>query len=321
MHLDHPAHARPGIQPFPDRLHVVTMVSNPVRWRSRYENYWRFHEHVQHSGATLHTCEVAFGGRPFEVTEPGNPMHLQLRTHTELWHKENALNLIINRLPPEVKYIAWIDADVKFARNDWAQETLQLLQHYQFLQMFSHAQDLSHHHEPGNIMSSFMYNWTHSPEAFGHRPKGTYYGRGPHWHPGYAWAARRGALNRVGSLIDWAIMGAADWIMACALVGKVESALGSAYHPNYKHLSRAWEKRAEKHIQRNVGYMPGLLYHMYHGDKKKRNYETRHKLLVDTQFDPTVDLKRDTQGLWQIEPDARQLRDGLRAYNRARDED
>ncbi len=320
-YIDHPAHCRIGVHPLPDRLHVITMISNPIRWRSRYENYWRFHEHVKHSGAILWTVEVAFGDRPFEVTTPDDPHHLQLRTRDEIWHKENALNLLIQRLPVEAKYIAWIDADVKFARNDWAQETIQLLQHYDFLQMFSHSTDLTRDYEPGATMTGFMYNWINTPDQFGVVPQGYYYGRGPHWHPGYAWAARRDALDKVGVLIDWAIMGAADWTMACALVGKVEAALGPDYGEMYKKLAREWQNRAERHIRRNVGYMPGLLYHYYHGEKKDRAYGDRHKLLVKTQFDPTVDIKRDWQGLWQLEPEAIELRDGLRAYNRARNED
>src|SRR5439155_23489062 len=196
----HPAHATPQVLPLDDTLHVVTMVSNPVRWRSRYENYWRFHDHVSHSGAILWTVEVAFGDRPFEVTEPDDPHHLQLRTRDELWHKENALNLLIERLPSSAKYIAWVDADVKFARADWVQETLQQLQHFDFVQMFSHAQDLTADYAPGSVMTGFVYNWLHDRSSFdkiaSYGAYATYgtYGRAANWHPGYAWPARRSAL-------------------------------------------------------------------------------------------------------------------------------
>jgi hypothetical protein len=74
-----------------------------------------FQRHVETSGATLYTFEVAFGGREFEITEPNNPRHLQLRASSELWRKENALNLMAQRLPAEAQYLAWIDADVQFA--------------------------------------------------------------------------------------------------------------------------------------------------------------------------------------------------------------
>jgi len=71
--IDHPSHGRGGIQPFPDRLHVLAMLENPLRWRARYRNYWMFQRQIETSGAILYTCEIAFGGRDFEITEPNNP--------------------------------------------------------------------------------------------------------------------------------------------------------------------------------------------------------------------------------------------------------
>src|SRR5437867_5368381 len=62
--------------------------------------------------------------RPFEITESTNPRHLQLRTYSEIWHKENALNLLINRLPPEARYICWADADLFWTNNRWCQDTI-----------------------------------------------------------------------------------------------------------------------------------------------------------------------------------------------------
>ena len=159
---------------------------------------------------------MAFGGRQFEVTQAGNPRHLQLRTSHEIWHKENALNLLIQRLPAEAKYVAWIDADVKFSRPDWAQETLQLLQHYDVLQMFSHAQDVGPNYEPLTTTPGFLYKWVtdqpspHEPKFMAQKPAYGYYSvhSGQFWHPGFAWAAKRSALESVGMLIDHAILGA-----------------------------------------------------------------------------------------------------------------
>ena len=145
--IDHPSHAKPGIHPFPDKLHVVTAIINPQRFRSRYDLFRAFEHRVDTSSAVLHVVEVAFGGRHFEITRPDNPNHLQLRIHMEeLWHKENSLNLLIAdviRRIPQAKYFAWVDADVQFARADWAQETLHQLQHYHVVQMWSMCQDLS----------------------------------------------------------------------------------------------------------------------------------------------------------------------------------
>src|SRR2546421_8739319 len=93
--IDHRSQAQSHLQPFPDRLHVLTAISNPQRFRSRYDLFWAFEKRVRDAGAILHVAEVALGGRPFEVADPDNLDHLPLRTNFEIWHKENALNLLV----------------------------------------------------------------------------------------------------------------------------------------------------------------------------------------------------------------------------------
>lgn len=327
--IDHPSQARPGVHVLPDRLHVATMLENPQRWRSRYWNYWMFERECEAAGAILYTAEIAFGERHFEVTRPDDPRHLQLRTTSEIWHKENALNLLMQRLPADAKYVAWIDADVKFTRADWAQETLQLLQHYDVVQMFSHAQDVGPEYEPLRTTPGFLYKWVeerpkpHDANFGASRQAYGYYsvGSGKFWHPGFAWAAKRSALDRVGMLIDWAILGSGDWHMAAALVGQVNRSLCSGYSPAYIRKCRDWQEQAEKHIRRNVGYLPGLVNHFFHGAKRNRAYDQRWRLLAQAGYDPQLDLKRDWQGLYQLTERSMMLRDGIRQYGRMRNED
>jgi hypothetical protein len=218
---------------------------------------------------------------------------------------------------------------VKFTRPDWAQETLQLLQHYDVVQMFSHAQDVGPDYEPLGTTPGFFYKWVvdrPSPHdaAFG-TPKRAYgyysVSSGQFWHPGFAWAAKRSALESVGMLIDWAILGSGDWHMASALVGQVERSLCAGYSPAYIRRCRDWQERAEKYIRRNVGYVPGLVNHFFHGTKRNRAYDQRWKLLALAGYDPQVDLKRDWQGLFQLADRSTTLRDGIRQYGRMRNED
>lgn len=314
------------------------MLSNPVRWRSRYANYQKFAKHVADSGAILYTCEIAFGGRAFEITQPDNPFHLQLRTTDELWHKENGMNLMMARLPADAKYIAWIDADVMFQRPDWAQETLHLLQHYDFIQMFSYAHDMNSNNEITSTHSGFMFQYAEvvsnrvanitagdfSKAAFIPPHLSSTSGSGGssgYWHPGFAWAAKKTALNAVGGLIDFSILGSADWHMAWSLIGKANYSLAAGLTQNYRNGVKEWEARANQHIKQNVSYMPGSVTHSFHGLKAKRYYGSRWKLLVNSKYDPLVDIKKDTQGLWQLSGNNLTLRDGIREYARIRNED
>lgn len=322
---------RAALQDIPEVLDVVAVISNPCRYESRYNLYRAWERYVRYSGARLTTVELAYGNRPFEITtanksfdnqddelpQPGagSVQHIQLRTGHELWHKENMVNVGIARLPRDWKYVAWVDADVVFARPDWVQETLQQLQHYAVVQMFTHSLNLKPNYEAmGSPRKSFMAAYRDGDPLGGDSYSGL-----P--HPGFAWAARRDAVNMLGGLLDTAILGSADLHMARALVGDVERGLPQGISAGYVEALTTWQDRALRHIQGNVGAMEGLCLHYWHGKRVDRRYNDRWKVLVDTQYDPEFDLKRDWQQLWQMTDRNAQLRDGIRRYFRARNED
>lgn len=337
--LEHPSQAKGGISPFPDRLYVVTPIFNPLRFRSRYENYRAFEKKCHDAGAILYTVECAFGDRPFEVTEPDDPYDIQVRTWSEIWLKERLINIGVARIQdrhPNWGKVAWIDADVDFARPDWAQETLHQLEHYMWVQMFSHAQDLGPNYEPLlkpydpnnlsflGLYQGYIYSYLHNvPFMFG----GDYY-YPPHpkkplayWHPGFAHACRREAYDAVGGLFDISIAGNGDHLMCAALIGMAERAIPKGMHKSFSDALLGWQERAQKYIQRDIGYVPGLLMHHWHGKKVDRKYTDRWKLLIEEQYDWTKDLKYDPQMLWQLTDRNWQLRDKLRFYMRGRNED
>ena len=338
-YLDHVSHAKPGIKVFPDVLYVICVISNPCRYRTRYELYRAFEKHMEESGAILYTVEMAYGGRPFEITEANNPYHIQLRSDKELWFKENMINIGISRLPSDWKYVAWIDADTMFVRPDWVQETIHQLQHHKFVQMFSQVQNVDSNYRPISAHHSvgFVYNWHHNIWINIGKDKKTDY---PYacfcedevlniwkWYgpPGGAWAAQRDAIDEVGGVIDVGILGSGDVYMASALIGELKFNLQKGLTKEYvRHLS-IWEERATLHIRRNIGYVDGLMIHYWHGSFKNRGYETRNEILIRHKFNPDIDLKRDWQGLWQLvdhgEERSVALRDKIRGYFRRRQED
>lgn len=336
------------------KLVVVTAISNPVRYRTRYNLYRKFAKHVQESGVQLMTVEMAFGDgvRPFEVTTPDNPWNVQLRSTHELWHKENMLNIGISRIPiRDWQYVAWIDSDIDFVRPDWAQETIHQLQHYQFVQMFSTALDIGPPPALDVIGTNIGMNYCYlNPDLPGMPPlivdgrlnhkrhvssdtkalKGGEYGlRGKDgrifFHPGYAHAARRSAIDIVGGLLDIGILGAGDHHMALALLGLAEDAMPADVTPEYRDVVMQWQARCDRYIRRNIGYVPGVITHGYHGPKADRKYWSRWRILSENKFNPHTDIKRDAQGLWQLHDDGSDrsvlLRDLIRGYFRGRNED
>lgn len=307
------------IQPVDAPLYVVVPVINPSRYRSRYSLYHDFQKYITDTGAVLYTVEAAFGDRDFEVTDAANPRHIRLRTSHEVWHKENLINIGVSRLPADWKYVAWIDADIQFARPDIVAETIHQLQHFSVVQMFAHATDLGPRHEPLRSFDGFVVQWMRQNSALG-----TDMGQYSAWHPGYAWACRRDAWDYLGGLIDFAIVGSADRYMACGLTGEIAQSLSAEIVrdcPTYTEWCFEWQARAETYIKRNIGFVDGLLLHYFHGAKKNRGYLNRSVILWQNRFDPARDIKRDWQGLWQLTDRKVRMRDQLRAYFRSRDED
>lgn len=323
----------------PDRitqpLDVLLTVFNNARWRTRWKHYEDFVSHAECAGAAVRvwTVEVIFGAREAAVTDPSNPRHLQLYTSTELWHKERSQNLLVRHVlaqHPDAEYFAFVDADVTFARHDWADETRHALQHFDVVQMWRDAYDLDH---AGNIIQrhkSFAACRHDGDPRSAEAASGYYHGEGKkepiaYWHPGYAWAWRRSALDAVGGLIDHGILGSGDFHMAYALVGQLELTLKRDLAPGYVQLMIQWERRAEYSIKHNVGCMQGSLLHHWHGPKAARRYKDRWKILEETRFDPSIDITTDAQGLYRFvhfgEARSDRLRDLCRNYFFERDED
>ena len=345
--VSHPSHAPysvPAIQAFPDRLNVITSLFNPLRYRARYRNYHAFAKHVADAGAILTTVECAFGARPFEITDADNPLHVQVRTPDELWLKENLMNIGISRLPAGARYIATIDADLAFQRPDWAQETMQMLQHHPAVQMYSAITYLGPDHEPLHTMESFADRWVsgrpirvgrsgvaenpvfYSRNRAGKAVSCSYDSGTPaemkknQWgQPGGAWAYRREALDMAGGLLDACILGSADSLMAYAMIGLLDPAMkDEGYDSGYLKLLLEWERRAETAFRKNIGVVRGGVTHYWHGKMHERRYGLRNRILVENRFDPYRDLKRDTQGVCRLHDDGSErfvrLRDDLRSY-------
>ena len=240
----------------------------------------------------------------------------------------------VGRLPHDWQQACWLDSDVHFARPNWVGECIHKLQHYSFLQMFSHARDLGpnyemlpeqYPHADGRGFVSAFYDGLLDAKINANEGQIAYAGYAGRVFPGLAWACTRKAWDDVGGLIDFAIWGGGDWHMAHALIEKTEGMMRNDLHRDYKKLVMQWYYRCHTHIRRNVGCMEGTILHNWHGRKTDRGYNAKHALLAHIGFDPLRHLKRDYQGLYQLHDDRStafvQLRDLMRKVAKERDED
>lgn len=277
-------------------LYVIAVISNPARYKTRYRLYREFEAYMNaNPKVKLYTVEMAYGDRPFEVTSASNPRHIQVRSKDELWHKENLINIGVSALPQDWKYMAWIDADTKFARYDWAEETIHQLQHYPIVQLFSHSLFLDAQYAPQHGAPSLAYGYRNSRESFDpNRPVIAMafkeYGETP-YKTGLGWAYTREAYENIGGMMDRCIIGSADYHMAAAFIGDAEKTIPSESSDAYKTMILRWQDNAYAYIQGRIGYVDGLILHFWHGEMKDRRYRERWKIV--NNFDPDLHIVRD----------------------------
>jgi hypothetical protein len=294
-------------------LHVVTAVANPLRWQSRIRLYRDFERHMRDSGVQLTVVECAYGDRPHEIAPCDGVRHIPVRARTLVWTKENLLNIGIASLPQDWKYVAWVDADIRFRRPDWASETLHALQLHDVVQPWTDCYDLGPNGEHLAVHRAFCRVWRDGG------PIGA--GYGTFAHPGYAWAGTRQALEWVGGLVETAALGAGDHHMALALIGRVEASVPGGVTDGYRRPLSRWQARATRHIAGNIAAVPGTIEHAWHGPKKSRRYIERWDVLTRHGFDPDEDLKRNVWGVLELADNKPALRRDMDAYFRVRAED
>lgn len=280
---------------------VITVVFNPIRYRSKVELYHKFDEHMTRSGVTLLTVECIFEkeehlGLPkqkFEITKANDPRHLQITAPSVFWLKENLINIAVKRLPTYVEYIAWLDADIEFERLDWPHLAIKQLQIFPIVQLFQLAFFLGPSGKKNVLRQdhSFVYAIQHDQKVDAHRSSDCCV------HPGYAWAMRRDLFDQLGGLLEFSILGSADLHFAFALYNRIDETIPNEIHDDYRYLAQLWGDRLAQIADNGakVGYLPLNIYHYWHGNRQDRRYNERWSLLEQSHFSPFVDLEKNNQ--------------------------
>ncbi len=307
-------------------LHVAAMFSNPYRWHTRQALFNNFRRHMAGlPNIKLYVGELAYHERNFEVTSIDHPLDFQWRTQDVLWHKENVLNQVVSRFDRDWQYGAYIDGDMFFNRHDLGLETIHQLQLHDWVQMFSSLVDLGPDNMPVKIFKSFARAYLESgSRGVGGYSKALLYEPGKKFGigaTGGAWAFRRKAFDTCGGLLDTCILGSGDWHMSYGLIGE------RVAHPEIDKCGKkyvdsilAWQARAAA-IRKNIGCVDVMASHFWHSSRHSRGYGTRWRILRDNDYDPRVDIYRDSNGIYQLDPGRMRFRDDIRHYFMSRVED
>lgn len=303
---------------------ALTTYFNPIRYKRRLSNYRIFRANLH---IPLVTVELSFDGQ-FELSKNDAHVLIQLSGGAVLWQKERLLNIALKSIPSDVKNITWLDCDILFERKDWVEEAeRQLHDRYNVIQLFSKVVYLdkedtgpalvnghnSYRTIPGLVA---VYN-KHNVSLLDKLP--VVADGGIIYNPGLAWAAKKEIFAEHG-FYDLAIVGAGDLYMASSIFGRMNSLI--EFHAVNKPRSEnylKWGRPFHRTVANKVGYIPGEVFHLWHGDIINRNYKNRFKILAD--FNPQNDVYIGDNGVWHWTKPNTALAGQLRAHFVNRRED
>lgn len=282
-------------------LALVTCHFNPLKYRRALENYNRFRDALGHE---ITTVELSFDDE-FEIEDA---IHIRGDERNLMWQKERLLNLAIASLPEQVDQIAWLDSDFLFLNKNWFEQAERMLDDFAAIQLVSHFHFTDRQGEIVRVAESFAHSWRQGRfelRAGGH---------------GGAWAARRAVIPQ--GIYDGDIIGGGDTALIHAWTGRPHS-----YGQRWARLPKMqgrFLKWAETHgplVDGSIGCVPGDAIHLWHGDRKHRQYVSRSHILTRHLFDPRRDIRIGTNGVWEWCSDKPQLHREVREYFQNRRED
>jgi hypothetical protein len=224
-------------------------------------------------------------------------------------------------LPSSCRKIAWLDCDVLFKNREWVGQTAEALDHFVAVQPFGRAvrlpQGLRDFDGRGTAFNSFAKVYTHNKKMAG---TGIF---DRHGHTGFAWAARRELFEHCG-LYDTCLTGTGDHLMAHAFTdstfGPCTARMIGAQGAYTRHYTR-WAAEAQKIVIGRVGFVPGALLHLWHGEDTNRRYSEHNLHFQNFNFDPDQHLTHDENELWMWRNAPPQMRKWAEVMFRMRLED
>lgn len=281
-------------------LAAVCCFFNPMKYRRPVENWHRFRTALR-DDLPLYSVELSFDGE-FQ-TESTWKIRGNLQDHL-MWQKERLLNLAAEKVPAEYDKIAWLDTDVLFLNEGWVEEAEELLDEKPVVQLFDSVVMLDETHGPigrGRGIGAAV--------ADGLQPSRS--------HPGFAWAARREVLP----LLDDHILGLADAAMAYAWLGRCNNWLSARMNPDWREEYLNWALPQYERVRGNLGYVSGDVLHLWHGTRTNRRYRAGWSYLTSQGYQPSTDIRVDSNGLWTWTGAKQQMQRLVRRYFRERKED
>ena len=273
----------------------VEQATEIVTYHFNAHNRERLRANYAHWSAKLgkrHTC-YEVGSRGQEIASS-----VHFRSDSVIWQKERLINLALASIGPHARYFAWVDHDLLFERADWLEVGTDLINRgADCVQLFDSVAYYDRHGNKIEDRAGSVASWQRR-------------GKIDNTAPGGAWIASVAWLRSIGGVYDRNICGGGDATFLEAVTG----ARTNYVQRQTRHLRADCEAYVQRVGKASVAFVPGVVRHLWHGDREHRQYTSRDEILTRHDFDPQRDFILANSGLYELRDPFGQLAADIRQY-------
>jgi len=225
-------------------------------------NYLYTVEKMKTAGIPVFTIELVIKGSKPTIQDA---FHVYGTSY--LFQKENLFRILETKIPVNFSKLLFMDSDIIFGDPDW----------YDKLSVILDTHDIAHCFETALWLDITYRKIAMNAESYIKSTKKDILLWDPSqsklYHSGFGWAFTRNWYNQAG-FIDDAIIGSGDLIFSYGLFDEIYKGMQNLSF--YKSSIKRW---TETKGNPSITHLPVTIYHMFHGNLEKRQYETRNEIL------------------------------------------
>lgn len=280
-------------------LAVGLVYFNASKSKRLLMNYLYVAEKFKVSNIPFFTLEMHDELEPPEIKDA-----FHVKTDFILFQKERLCHLLEKMIPKSFTKLLFLDSDLLFENRNWYNELSLKLDTFNIVQPFSMGVwlDITYKQVVKQRMPIIFYN------KFG---KLSMEGGIGGYHPGFAWGFQRQWFKDYGFFQE-GVLGDGDTLSSTVWLD----------YPGFEYkefVQPAIEDfRARIKEKPSICFLEGSVYHLWHGDQKKRQYTKRRKIFKGIKDIRDI-LYTAPNGLYALKND--KLKAKIRAYFMKRDDD
>jgi hypothetical protein len=293
-------------EPADPRLAIITTHFNPLGFRRLRDTYYQWLPTLGPLADVVRCYELVFDDDEPEIE--GSIVIRGSRDRHWLWQKEPLINRGLRDLPASIEYVAWIDHDFVIGEPEWPTKAIDAIDAGNVaVQLFGKFNFLDQRGIVTEFRRSAMANHTQGRQAYG--------------SPGGAWMASRSFLDAIGGLPDQNIVGGGDQTFLDLVVGKPGAHLKTYPQRMHNSLLHSIETAVAIKGNRTGSVVDVDGYHIWHGDRKNRQYLSRIDILKQHDFDPDQDVRLNADGILEWTAGSHPMHKQIQDYFAGRRED